>query len=189
MEPPPVRSPVRPSPSKVYPVARIRQARRCRARRTNGQACKAWAIVGGYVCRAHGGAAPHVHQAAERRALEAQINRAAAAALERYGRHWREWQAKRLATTSIMLGIPVRDVQPLDIGYCTATYGTLAGPETAPRVRLDRRYGPQAGRPVIPPDLASRFEAVIGKAKASGNTVVYEDRAPAHGGRQPVRAG
>jgi hypothetical protein len=127
-------------------VARIRQARRCRARRTNGQPCKAWAIVGGYVCRAHGGAAPHVRQAAERRALEAQINRAAAAALERYGRHWREWQAKRLATTSIMLGIPVRDVQPLDIGYCTATHGTPAGPETAPRVRLDRRYGPRPAR-------------------------------------------
>ena len=129
-------------------MARIRQGRRCRARRTNGQPCKAWAIVGGYVCRAHGGAAPHVRQAAERRAAEAQINRAAAAALERYGRHWREWQAKRVATTSIMLGIPVRDVQPADIGCCRSLYGVPDGPETAPAVRTDRRYGP---RPVRKP--------------------------------------
>ena len=33
-----------------------RQARRCSARRTNGQPCKAWAISGGEVCVAHGGA-------------------------------------------------------------------------------------------------------------------------------------
>jgi hypothetical protein len=42
-----------------------RQARRCTARRsTDGQPCRAWAIVGGTVCRSHGGSAPQVLLAA-----------------------------------------------------------------------------------------------------------------------------
>jgi hypothetical protein len=39
----------------------------CSARRQNGTACKAYAIVGGRVCRMHGGAAPQVVNAAKRR--------------------------------------------------------------------------------------------------------------------------
>ena len=42
----------------------------CKAKRTNGHACKAQAIKGGSVCRSHGGAAPQVREAARRRLLE-----------------------------------------------------------------------------------------------------------------------
>lgn len=45
----------------------VRWRIRCTARRTNGQPCRAWAIHGGYVCVAHGGAAPQVKRAAQRR--------------------------------------------------------------------------------------------------------------------------
>ena len=36
------------------------QARRCTAKRSNGQPCKRWAIKGAMVCTAHGAAAPQV---------------------------------------------------------------------------------------------------------------------------------
>jgi hypothetical protein len=47
-----------------------RQARKCSARKTTGEPCRAWAIVGGEVCVAHGGAAPQVKAKAARRAAE-----------------------------------------------------------------------------------------------------------------------
>ena len=45
-------------------MAPNRQARRCKARRSDGQPCRAYAIIGGVVCAAHGGRAPRVRQAA-----------------------------------------------------------------------------------------------------------------------------
>jgi hypothetical protein len=38
------------------PSGRPRPGRRCRAHRTDSQPCKAYAMVGGFVCSAHGGA-------------------------------------------------------------------------------------------------------------------------------------
>lgn len=45
-------------------------ARRCTARRADGQRCTAAAIKGSNVCRVHGGSAPHVQRAARLRLLE-----------------------------------------------------------------------------------------------------------------------
>lgn len=56
-------------------MARVRPARRCSARRTNGEPCRCCAIVGGTVCRVHGGAATQVRRAAVRRVILDQINR------------------------------------------------------------------------------------------------------------------
>lgn len=42
-------------------------AQRCSAKRSNGTPCKRWAIVGGNVCPTHGGSAPQVRAAAQRR--------------------------------------------------------------------------------------------------------------------------
>lgn len=53
-----------------------RQARKCSARRTNGQPCKAWAVVGAKVCVAHGGAAPQVKAKAARVVAEQKAQRA-----------------------------------------------------------------------------------------------------------------
>jgi hypothetical protein len=52
-------------------MARVRQARRCSARRKNGEPCRGWAINGGRVCRMHGGAAPQVRAKAGERLLMA----------------------------------------------------------------------------------------------------------------------
>jgi HEAT repeat protein len=43
------------------------EQRKCRAKRSNGEPCKRWAIVGGSVCMTHGGSAPQVRKAAEER--------------------------------------------------------------------------------------------------------------------------
>ena len=45
--------------------------RPCTAHRTDGQPCEAQAIRGGNVCRVHGGSAPAVKAAAQRRLLDA----------------------------------------------------------------------------------------------------------------------
>jgi hypothetical protein len=57
-------------------VARIRQARKCSAHRRDGQPCGNYAIVGGRVCRIHGGAAPQVRKKAGERLLMAAAYRA-----------------------------------------------------------------------------------------------------------------
>jgi hypothetical protein len=57
-------------------MARIRPAVPCAARRSNGEPCKNYAMLGGAVCHAHGGKAPQTRQAAQRRLIMAQAERA-----------------------------------------------------------------------------------------------------------------
>lgn len=46
--------------------------RRCRGRRSNGQPCQRWAVLGATVCPKHGGAAPQVVEAAHKRVMLAE---------------------------------------------------------------------------------------------------------------------
>lgn len=57
----------------------IRWAVRCRGHRRDGSRCKRWSIRGGFVCPSHGGRAPQVRRAADRRLLEIAIHRTLAA--------------------------------------------------------------------------------------------------------------
>jgi hypothetical protein len=52
-------------------MARVRQARKCRARRKDGRPCGSYAVKGAYVCRMHGGAAGQVRRKAHERVIEA----------------------------------------------------------------------------------------------------------------------
>ena len=61
----------------------------------------------------------------------------------RWQREWAAWQAKRIAVTAENFGIPVAKVQLIDIGICRGLYGVPEGPETEPKMRRDRRYGPR----------------------------------------------
>lgn len=71
---------MQPSPYSVL-VARIRQARRCRAHRKDGRACGCYAVQGAFVCRMHGGAAGQVKRKAAERLIEAGAYRALGAYL------------------------------------------------------------------------------------------------------------
>lgn len=51
-------------------------AARCHAKNTRGEPCKAYAIRGGVVCQAHGGAAPQVRAKADERLQEWRLKRA-----------------------------------------------------------------------------------------------------------------
>ncbi|HMH94171.1 MAG TPA: hypothetical protein VK586_24205 [Streptosporangiaceae bacterium] len=127
-------------------MARVRQARRCRARRKNGEHCKAFAIAGGYVCRMHGGASPRALHAAYVRRFEADFNRKFASEYARWQREVRDWQVRRILITAELLGMSPEQVRPGDIGYCRAIHDQPAGPETEPKMRPDRRF-----RPAQPP--------------------------------------
>jgi len=114
-------------------MARVRQARRCHARRSDGRPCRAWAITGGYVCMAHGGAAPQVrHEAAVRR-FEESARRAFDVAYARWLEECREWQVQRLVTTYMLLGIPPAEITAFHIGFCRAEYGVPGARTRGPR--------------------------------------------------------
>lgn len=49
---------------------------KCKAKKTDGSPCKAWAIKGAEVCRVHGGRAPQVRAAAARNLAEAALTSA-----------------------------------------------------------------------------------------------------------------
>lgn len=54
--------------------ALVRPMERCGALRSNGQLCRKWAMKGGHRCMKHGGRAPQVMAAAERRFAARQMN-------------------------------------------------------------------------------------------------------------------
>lgn len=123
-------------------MARRRQARRCRARRTNGEPCKAWAIVGGSVCRAHGGSAPQVRRRAAVRQFEASAYTAFEVAYARWQREVQEWHVGRVMAAADHFGIAPETVTQGDLlaGYML---GVVPSETTKPRIRVDRRYGPR----------------------------------------------
>lgn len=143
-------------------VARVRQARPCGARRTNGEPCKAYAIVGGTVCRAHGGSAPQVRRAAYYSHAEARARRQFAVVYERWQRELREWQIDRLVTTAVLLDMPVQNVTTMDIVLCHIDHGRPPLDDEAPKIRRDQRF-----RLPQPPRVASRRRDVTEPVEAS----------------------
>lgn len=54
-------------------MARRRQARKCSAKRTDGEPCESFAVTGAHVCRSHGGSAGQVLRKAAQRRLEQKV--------------------------------------------------------------------------------------------------------------------
>lgn len=125
-------------------MARVRQARHCHARRSSdNEPCQGWAMLGALTCRAHGGASPQARQAARIRAAQDADERAFDAAYAKWRREMELWQARRVRTAARLMKVAPEDVTDALIGFSTAWYGAPEGPETAPKIRRDRRYGPR----------------------------------------------
>lgn len=131
-------------------MARKRQARRCKAHRTGGQPCEAYAILGGEVCSAHGGSAPRVRANGRFLYFQAKTTAAFDEAWERHRRELFEWQVRRFIAAACILGVEVKDVHPGDLLFL-AIEGEIPREADAPRLRVDRRYGPRT-----PAQLATR---------------------------------
>lgn len=100
-------------------------------------------MLGGDVCRMHGGASPQARHAAYVRQTEADILRWFNREYERWQKELREWQAKRILVAAELLGISPAEVQPVDIGFCQGWYGKPESLDEAPKMRRDRRFGPR----------------------------------------------
>jgi len=123
-------------------MARVRQARPCSARRTNGESCGNYAIVGGQVCVAHGGSAEQVRDAAATREWQRKFE----ADFQRRYQAWRRatlrWQAERRAAAARAWGIPLEDITPSDLAVAAA-FGWIPGTEDAPKIRPGRTIAPR----------------------------------------------
>jgi hypothetical protein len=109
------------------------------ALRSDKQPCQAFAIVGGRVCRAHGGSAPQVRQAARLRAAEAPLWRGFQRDWSRYEAAVREWQIDRIVTVAELTGKRPCDIDSIDIVLCAREHGRPVTPR--PEFRTDRRVG------------------------------------------------
>src|SRR3954471_24887260 len=119
-------------------MARVRQARRCTARRTDGRPCRCYAIVGGKVCRVHGGAARQVRAAAERRVLQARTNVICEREAARHELDLILWQQARREVAAQLLGLPVDQVTR-DLLWANLRFGRPPLAHEAPGPRWRRR--------------------------------------------------
>lgn len=119
-------------------MAKQRQARRCRARRTDGEPCGAWAMLAQDVCASHGGKAPRAKQAAYRRHLEARLRAQFEHEWARLGRETREWQIRRVVFAAVTLDIPVEQVDDAAVWWAYSSAGRTSEPR--PVMRRDRRF-------------------------------------------------
>ena len=123
-------------------MARKRQARRCTARRTNGQPCKAYAILGGEVCTAHGGSSWRVKVNALVRHWEPIVGGAYDRAYQRWRREVFDWHVRRILGAASILGTDPANVTEGDLLWL-AIDGQIPSETTTPKIRVDRRYGPR----------------------------------------------
>jgi hypothetical protein len=123
---------------------KIRQARRCSARRRSGDRCHAFAITGGWVCAAHGGRAPQVRAAARQRVIMAQLERGLNESQRMHERRVEAWHEARREQVAELLGIPVENVNRAALLRCWLRHGRPNIYEDPPEFRWDRRFGPRS---------------------------------------------
>lgn len=151
-------------------MARKRQARRCSARRTDGQPCRAYAVLGGEMCAAHGGSAPQVRDSALTRYWSGRLRYAYDTAYRRWRREVFDWQVQRVLAAAGILGICPSAVTGFQLGWLAAD-GQIASEATMPKIRVDRRYGPRTRA-----QLAAR--AARQAARKAGERPRPSDRSP-----------
>lgn len=124
-------------------MARVRQALRCHAHRSDGEPCGNYAIVGGTVCRMHGGAAAHVRAAADRRMVDRRFAAMMAAQMHRYTERRRRWLEQAVMVAAEVFEIEPEQVTDYDLTLARVAVRLPAPPEPT----IDARYGPREARP------------------------------------------
>jgi hypothetical protein len=137
------------SGGKERPMTNVRNSgpiaipnQRCRAKNRRGEPCKAWCVRGAVVCIAHGGGAPQVRAAAQRRLTASQARAEMDRAMARYSADLRAWQARRVALTASLMDIPPERVTWSVILACRVLHGRPD--ERRPEI-TDERYRPPRG--------------------------------------------
>lgn len=138
-------------------MAKTRWRHRCSAHRPrDGRPCRAWAITGGKVCVAHGGAAQQVRVAAALNIEHLQLARALASGEARWRKQYREWQVDRLLRAAELLGEDplkfcrraLRNPSLMTVAALRFP-GEIPGEDTAPQPRLDQKYLPTRPSTVV----------------------------------------
>jgi hypothetical protein len=121
-------------------MAKVRQARRCRAHSSRtGLPCRGgWAVVGGTVCRAHGGSISRVRVAAAQRHERELVERAVWRAGQRHARELDAWIDERVETTAEMLAKEPEDVTFDDLRRCGLRLDLRAMPRSSVVIRRRR---------------------------------------------------
>lgn len=129
-------------------MAKVRQARRCRARsKRTGEPCRAYAVLGATVCRMHGGAITRVRVAAAQRREREAIERAMHRLEERHAQQMEAWLAERIEVAADLLRMEPEKISPEDLRRCCELYGRTNLDDPPPRPRLDLRAIPRG--PVV----------------------------------------
>ncbi len=125
-------------------MPRTRWAVPCRAHRSDGQPCGAWAIRG---VGTHGGASPNARATARERLVQDDFHRAYEGERRAYEQRLRGWQVTRIVAAAELLDMdPARvAAAPVLVGF--AEYWHHAVPPAEPTMRSDRRY--RAHRPDV----------------------------------------
>jgi hypothetical protein len=99
---------------------------------------------------AHGGSAPQVRHEAAVRHFEATMKIAFDKAYQRWQREAFDWQVGRVLAAADLFGISPEKITPADVmaGYVR---GAVVSDSTMPKIRVDRQYGPRAGRRRVQP--------------------------------------
>ncbi|WP_375044358.1 hypothetical protein [Actinomadura sp. NTSP31] len=78
---------------------------------------------------------------------ETDVRRAMNAAVDRLAAEYQKWQVGRLTTASMLLDKPPKELlfpdgspNELLLAFCRMIHGEPDGPESAPKMRLDRRF-------------------------------------------------
>ncbi|WP_131802460.1 hypothetical protein [Parafrankia soli] len=163
-------------------MPRVRWAVPCRAHRTDGSPCRAYAIRGGRVCRAHGGASPNARQVANTRMILDDFHRAFDREAKTLGERKTAWRVNRIIEAARHL-----EMDPVEVARSPVLVGFAEGwgkysPPPAPERRDDHRF--RVHRPGYA--MAEAIPGVVMRAPARGHHEPYCAGWPRPGGRMCI---
>ncbi|MCM3886650.1 hypothetical protein [Frankia sp. R82] len=134
-------------------MPRTRWAVHCRARRSDGRPCGAWAIRGGRVCRTHGGASPNARATARERLLVDDLHRAYEGERAAHEQRLRQWWIGRILAAADLLDVDPAELARNRVMVAFAERWYDAPPPPEPQMRRDGRYRIRRPGALVQPDI------------------------------------